>query len=399
MPPSSHGPSTTLPADFISPANSDSTRIHQVNFAVSLLVTLIALIVIATGQKTYTVPPQVINYDKQTGPENRQNQDQSIENHNPVAQNDGVLSPREQERSFDASLDAYQEHANRAAFMPRYFVFLSSLKAADILGIEANRLAGAQVLLLLFLFSWATTSLATAISASKSPLGAATIAFSSLILFMCMNGRAAPAFLGYAILAWTLIAPPYSPNRLIWHALCTILGLMLCAMSTGTFLAAITLFFAGNFTRVGTYLRLRNREDVSRPIRFAKSVIDATLLFAALAFCIPLFYRLFCHFGFDLSAISAAFGHGAGSVIADNLGLSLVAALLLVSAIWFCLYSPSPMATAIKSWISDFRRPLILFCIPLYVGLFGYLGATLSLIGLVLIVAQIFDGQKPVRSV
>jgi len=357
----------------------------------SLFVAVLATVLVVAGLKHFSVFEQAVYYRiiSDTGEFSINGQMNArvayarfykIKDSEPKPDSDSIRRP----------LAGVYAGASTIALAPRYYFFHPSFEVSEIWQIDVNHLFAAQIILTLLMFTWLTARLGYRIGAITSPVGVLIVAAASLLIFLSMNGRAAPAFLGYTMIAWSLVTW-HDHKRLVIHAIVSTAGLALCAMSTGLFFAGITLFAAGNFTRVGTWLGYDIMARTAAETTWNKRLCDIAILTAAFTFCIPLLIRLLHYYGVDWGFFTGIFSHGAGRLVVQHFPLALAG--FAVGSVAICVFVMSRSAFAVwgRELTFTFRRPLILAAAPLLAGFFGFTAATLSLVGLMLGLAQLFE--------
>lgn len=346
-----------------------------------------------SGYKSYSIPPQTIQYRVQHSlgdftigdiPRARDTYIKKYASHQNSREVDYKI--------LGQDLGAMRSQMSGIAFAPRYVIFHPSFELSEELEIDVNKILAAQICLILGLFTWALLTLGVRLSAIHGPAGTIVATALSTCIFLAMNGRAAPAFLGYVALILSVILPLQNTGSLFKKLALSAVGLWLCSMSTGTFCAALTFFFVSNFTHVGNWLEAEpDAKCQSSGIQFAMIVSNLNILLIALAFCIPLVLRLCFFYGLDFGVVHGVLTHGAGKLLAEHLAVSLAGVGLLVMAMIFGIFGQSNFAQNFRTYVNLYRGPLILIAIPAPLGIFGYLAATLSFIGIILLVAQLVD--------
>lgn len=237
----------------------------------------------------------------------------------------------------------------------RYMLVYPLFKLSEWTGLSPDYLFTITAPLLILLVAWfATRSVQTLggnLSPTKRVVVFAGISTFFILLSLFMNGRLLFAMAGMSILLWTLLDWNFNRDLI---SLCSILAaFLLCSVSTGTFLVAITAFY----TFIGVNLVLRNPAVRRRRIL----LYYAVLLVLLTPHVSALVFKVFDYFGGGIDAMLKMLGHGYGLLlIHGNLAIPLAGCLVLAG-----LFFVSRKLLA-RYWILS---GLIIFCLA--GGMFG----------------------------
>jgi len=274
--------------------------------------------------------------------------------------------------------------SSRLAYVPRYYVLHPTYEIAERLNADVDTVFGYFIVLVFALYLLSGAKLLQTLSVTHWSAFAVFGAI-SLIAFLGMNGRAAPAFLGYSLIAHSIFrARSDTAPSLIRHTLLVVSGLVLSATSSGLFVCGLLLFVAGHLLRLPQRLSLRftTSSELQSP---ALRRMNWLVFGAAVVFCMPLVDRLLHHFGAGLGLISGLFSHGAGHMLLDGVVVSSVAAVLAVAAVLMFQHRRALETRYVRARVASVREPLFLALVPLPLALIGYGACTPALFGVALV--------------
>lgn len=315
-----------------------------------------------------------------------------IENGQRISQERAALLGKAGYSSTDDTVSRWFVIASQVTYFPRYYIVHPVFEISDYLNVDLN------VVFSYFIFGIFILYLVSGYALADNIFNAGWVGYIlfggiALIIFLAMNGRAAPAFLGYSLLAHSIVARQsrivsVHHDSLLRHALLCSAGLLLCTMSTGLFCTGLLLFILGHLTPLGSWLN----SDAAMPdhgVPLKRTAFNVALLGVASLFILPLVYRLYDYYGGGLDLLEGVLMHGAGHMIASSIPLLAILAILSLGALWFCLRYADDLVRAVINMPHVFRLPLFLTALPLPLVVVGYLAATPAFVGIGLLLASL----------
>ncbi len=335
----------------------------------TLFALIVGLLSVLVGAKNYTIFHHALEYRAMMAEDYPSQQNQS---------------EKQSAKRVDSSVIRYAE---RIVWAPRYYIFHPSFKLADYLGTSVSAVFPFQIIVIMTLFVGLMLRLGIRFGSTVSNLGLLTIAVLCVSVFAMMNGRAAPAFLGYALLAWAVTREgnESAPLRL---GLVSSLGLVLCTTSSGLFIVGFSFFVLSNLTSLGLWLRGTTHDAPVYEDKQALQWINIAISGCGAVYSAFLVYRLGLFYGWDTRFITGIATHGAGELIAKAWPVALIVIAFMCCLMAIFAIAKRAMIQLILNFVNTQRAPVVLTLLPLPFMVVGYTGATLALVGLILLCAR-----------
>lgn len=207
----------------------------------------------------------------------------------------------------------------------RYLLVFPIFQLSHWLGVSYNWIFSITVPGIIFLIAWFATQSTQKLCGSGSSFrrslvfGGISMAF--ILLSLVMNGRLMFAMGGSSILLWALLS--WQSNSFRVNFLAVLAAIVLCSVSSGTFLMSIVAFYLFLIVTVMTdYPELRHRTEL---------LIYALLLVVLMPHVTMLVAKLIEYFGGGMSSLGNMISHGYGPVIAQwHPVLMMIGALIVL---------------------------------------------------------------------
>lgn len=193
-------------------------------------------------------------------------------------------------------------------------------------------------------------------------------------LFVFMHGRMPLAFLGYALVTWTILSEGdiWQPQKV----LIATLGIFISAVSSGTMLVCLFIFFM--FFTITAFVQKTLKPFVG-------------MLFVAALFYIPIesaVIKAVLFYGGGLQGAILTLSHGFGSVffVFDSIVLSLLVVLSLLIVVFLIFYA---LLVLTGSW----KLPLLTI-VTASIGAFGFSILALALFSGTVILVVILESSR-----
>lgn len=255
----------------------------------------------------------------------------------------------------------------------RYLLVFPIFQLSHWLGVSYNWIFSITVPGIIFLIAWfatqSTQKLCGSGSSSRRSLVFGGISMAFILLSLVMNGRLMFAMGGSSILLWALLC--WQSNSFRVNFLAVLAAIVLCSVSSGTFLMSIVAFYLFLIVTVMTdYPELRHRKEL---------LFYALLLVVLMPNVTMLVAKLIEYFGGGMSGLGNIISHGYGPIIAQwNPVILMIGGLAVLGFAY--LYRK----LIARYWIVF--SMVVLFLIG---GIFGISTATIALPPLLVVISSV----------
>lgn len=335
-----------------------------------LIFTLLMLLLICSGFKTYSNPPQVLDYHTCT---------LGLKTY----LNDKFTGCKSLSNSENTTITKIYQDSTVFVFDLRYKVFKPSFVVAEKFLIDLNFVSSFQILIFFFFILFLLRFCVQRFGRVDFWVSALFV----FLIFLFMNGRLVPSLLG--MLMMIVAAMTMYQSRLFALASIPVasLGLFLGVMSTGFYVAALTFYFWVFLTKAGIVFRYDEFSPLSKAWRRALVAIHFLIFLVATTLLVPLGIRLYSFYGGGMNFFTGSFKHGIGkyliqsnSMIAFSLMICL-ATIVVLLLLWKNRIKLFPIF--VQHW--DSAAILFLAIMPLPFIIFGHSAAVPSVIGFALL--------------
>lgn len=209
----------------------------------------------------------------------------------------------------------------------RYLLVYPVFEASALAGFAPDTVFSGVCLVALFIVFLAVRHIDQNLSQDDSTLACVFWSISLCGIAILMNGRGILAFLGYAMLLFSLVPLPDDRHPRWWLFISLPIAMLFCSVSSGVLFVAFAQLFT---TCVICVLRQREMRSASNtPLVLAAGALTTVLFWNFLAVGL---HKNLTYYGGGVEAIWTMLNHGAGRIIAMADPLILLPAALVLFA-------------------------------------------------------------------
>lgn len=270
-------------------------------------------------------------------------------------------------------------------FHLRYLIFLPAYEASEHFEIDLEKTYSLNVTLYFFLLALSLSILSTRYL-NANPLVCNTVL---LVVFIFMNGRIAPSFVGYSFILLSFYLRNGRPANDICAFCLSSIGFYLALMSSGFFVAVATVFFLGHFSPIRKALFLQKPFAGTTFLALSAFFIGPAVLVVFVSFAI----KLQAYYGGTAEMLFGVLTHGFGRVILVDKNLLVFALFtglatlgvgyLLKEKLWRSYKAARMIVPNIATYV-------FIIAVPSTFVVAGYTAATPAVLGVALLAGEIF---------